>query len=431
VTPAPEEASRSTIRDRQRRLWFLAVVVVALGIGLGVPALLPIALVLGILALAREAWLRRGLRGIEYRRDLSTRRCIYGDEVVLSVSVWNRSIMPVGWLTVEDEASDNFTLREVIAGGDESAGGESAVYRQLRNAWTLLPFERVERRFHLLADRRGRVAFGPAHLETSDLFAGIAAAGDIPAVAELVIAPRVLPLRQAEQRSRWHPVGRPLAGFPEDPSLFAGVRAYLPGDPPRRIHWKATARTGSPRSKRYDASREREVVVALDIQTDPGRVVSARYDPDLVEAMCVTTASLLRDGLAAGMRCGLAAAAYSYRPLAQVRMLPAAGPRQLLTLMDVLGRLSPWPSGPFETLLGGLARWVPRTTDIVVVTGRDGRAYLPILLRLRSLGYGVRIVAVGPAAEEAADGARRAGIRLLTATLLPDWRSADAIALAG
>ena len=89
-------------------------------------------------------------------------------------------------------------------------------------------------------------------------------------------------------------------------------------------------------------------MVALDIQTDPGRAVSARYDPDLVESMCITTASLLRDGLAAGMRCGLAAAAYSYRPLAQVRMLPAAGLRQLLTLMDMLGRLSPWPSGPLR-----------------------------------------------------------------------------------
>ena len=131
------------------------------------PALRRIRLVLGSLALARAVWLRRGLRKVidTGARDLSTRRCITGDEVVVSVSIWNRSIMPVGWLTVEDEASDNFRLREVIAGGDASADGESAVYRELRNAWSLLPFERVERRFHLLADQRGRVAFGPAHLE--------------------------------------------------------------------------------------------------------------------------------------------------------------------------------------------------------------------------------------------------------------------------
>jgi uncharacterized protein (DUF58 family) len=213
--------------------------------------------------------------------------------------------------------------------------------------------------------------------------------------------------------------------------VFAGVRPYLPGDPPRRIHWKATARTGSPRSKRYDAVIEREVLVAVDIQTEPGRRPSPQYDPELVEAICVTSASLLRDGIAAGTRCGLAMAAYSYRPQTHIRITPAAGTRQLLALMDALGRSSQWASGPFDSLLGGLARWQPPPTDLVIVTGRDAAAHLPILRRLRSLGYGVRVVAVGPVAHAAAGSVRAAGIRVTAATLAPDWRTADALALAG
>jgi uncharacterized protein (DUF58 family) len=426
VTLDTDAAKLAKVRERQRQLWVFAGLVAILGVVADVPALVPVGMVLGALTLAREAWLRRGLRGLEYRRDLETRHCVCGDEVGVTVTIWNRSILPVGWVTADDLASEQFRLRETIA-----AGGDPNGQLQLSNVWTLLPFERVERRFHLLADHRGRVAFGPVHLETADLFAGLAAAGDVPMPAELIIAPRSLPLKRADQRSRWNPMARPLTGFPEDPALFAGVRAYLPGDPPRRIHWKATARTGSPRSKRYDASREREVLIAVDIQTEPGRAVSTQYDPDLVEAICVTTASLVRDGLAAGTRCGLAAAAFSYRPHTEVRIMPGAGTRQLLALMDALGRLSPWASGPFESLLGGLARWLPRPTDLVIVTGRDAEAYLPILRRLRSLGFGVRVVAVGPVAQAAAVAVQRAGIRVLMASLAPDWRTADALALAG
>jgi len=404
----------------------LAGTIAMAGAVVGVPALTSVGVILGALALAREAWFRRGLRGLHYQRSLSTTRCVQGDEVAVSVRVWNRSLLPIGRITTDDQASQDIRFRE------QSMGGPAATSRSaLSNVWTLLPFERVERRFHLLADRRGRLVLGPVHLETADLFVGIAAAGDIQMPGQLIVAPRSVPVRQAGARSRWSPVARPASGFPEDPALVAGVRAYQPGDPPRRIHWKATARTGTPSSKHYEASRQREVVVVVDIQTEPGRMPSGRHDPDLVEAICVTAASLLRHGLANGVRCGLAAAAYTHRPSAQVRILPGSGTGQLLALMDALGRASPMASGPFESLLGGVARWLPQPTDLVVVTSRSVTPYMPILRRLRALGFGIRVVVVGQVAQASAADARGAGFRISAAALTPDWRTADALALAG
>ena len=404
----------------------LAGIVVIAGAAAGVPALASVGVILGALALAREAWFRRGLRGLHYQRLLSTTRCVQGDEVAVTVSLWNRSLLPIGRVTSDDQASHDIRFREHSAGVSAVAGRPL-----LSNVWTLLPFERVERRFHLLADRRGRLVLGPVHLETADLFSGIAAAGDVHMPGQLIVAPRSVPIRQADGRPRWSPVARPATGFPEDPALVAGVRPYQAGDPPRRIHWKATARTGQPSSKHYEASRQREVVVVVDIQTEPGRMPSGRHDPDLVEAICVTAASLLRDGLAGGVRCGLAAAAYTHRPSAQVRILPGTGVAQLLALMDALGRASPMASGPFESLLGGLGRWLPQTTDLVVVTGRAITPYVPILIRLRSLGFGIRVVVVGQVAQARAADGRGAGFRVSAADLTPDWRTADALALAG
>jgi hypothetical protein len=55
--------------------------------------------------------------------------------------------LPLAWLTADDGASSGVTVRErSLVIGDE--GGPV-----LRNAWTLAPFERVTRHFHIGAER--------------------------------------------------------------------------------------------------------------------------------------------------------------------------------------------------------------------------------------------------------------------------------------
>lgn len=88
-------------------------------------------------------------------------------------------------------------------------------------------------------------------------------------------------------------------------------------------------------------------------------------------------------------------AAYSFRPRAEC-VAPAGGPRQLMALTDTLARLSPYASGPFQTLLGGLPRWLPVQAQIVVITARDPIDQLPVLRRLRASGYELLVIGVGP-----------------------------------
>lgn len=442
------EESRA-IRQQLRSAWLLALVAIVVGVVADVPALIPVGILIGVLALARALFVRRGLRGFEYQRTVGTRHAVWGDRVPITVRMWNRSWLPVAWLTAEDQLSEPVIIRpegsaEVVSAAPSSApaappapgvravvGEDHTGRRWLRNAWTLWPFEKVERRFLLEADQRGRIAFGPVALAAADLFAGTSGEGELTQPFELTIAPRSLPVHMTTSHARWSAQQRSVPGFPEDPAHFVGVRAYQSGDSPRRIHWRATARTGTPRSKRFEASREREVLLAIDIQTVDGPAVGAGYDAERVEALCVAAASLARDAITGGARCGLAVAAYSYRPRAEVRLAPAAGPRQLLMLTDTLARLSPFASGPFSTLLGGLARWLPVQAQVVVLTARDPADWLPVLRRLRASGFTVQLIGIGPEASVAVARARDAGIPALVGDLGPDWRTADALALAG
>jgi uncharacterized protein (DUF58 family) len=72
----------------------------------------------------------------------------------------------------------------------------------------------------------------------------------------------------------------------EDPTRPTGTRLYQSGDPQKRIHWRATARTGTLVSKIYDGSSEPLHAVVLN---------TCQFDynsPEMFELACVAAASL-------------------------------------------------------------------------------------------------------------------------------------------
>ena len=110
------------------------------------------------------------------------------------------------------------------------------------------------------------------------------------------------PTTEIEPPDRWGDLDRARPGLAEDPSRFAGVRPYAPGDPIRRIHARTSARLGRPMTKRFEPSRDREVLIALDVQTVDGPAWEARPRRATRSSRCTSSpASLARTlGAAAG-----------------------------------------------------------------------------------------------------------------------------------
>jgi len=404
----------------------VGVLMLALGALIGAPALIVVGLLLavvhGLVSLSR----RRGVRGVTYTRHLAAHSAVWGDELPMELTTWNRSPLPLAWLRVDDRVSDDLEVRERHLLGTLSTGTPV-----LSTGWTLGPYERVHRTVHLVASRRGQFRLGPVRLEAADLFAADPAVEERPGVERYVIAPRSVPVRRELGRTADRAHQRPARGHGADRALYAGLRPYVHGDTLRDVHWKAAARTGELRSKRFDPSREREVLIALDIQSIPGPHWQIAYDEDLVEGLCVTAASLARDVILAGGACGMSAAAYSGSTTMRMRIVPASGAAQLVRIASALGRMSSFPSGPFEGLLAALPRWLSRDATVVVLTARDATTYLPSLRRLAATGFPVQVIGLGPDARRSVTGARRVGIGAFTARLSPNWRTCEAIDLAG
>jgi uncharacterized protein (DUF58 family) len=404
---------------------FAAILLLLLGTYLDVPVAVILAIVVLTIEMVRLVWTRFGLSGVTYRRYLERDRVTWGEEVAATIEVWNRKRLPLAWLRADDETTPGVVVRE----RDLAIGRQGG--RVLRNAWTLAPFERVVRHYHVGAERRGVYEIGPVELSVGDLFAREAISATRDGVDRFLVRPRTVPAGALHRRDTWGGTDRARFGLTEDPSRFAGIREYAPGDPLRRVHQRASARLGRPVVRRFEPSRDREVLIVLDVQTVTGPRWETTFDTDEVEALFVVAASLARSLALERAAFGLAAAGY-HGAESRYAILPVSeAPGQGERVLDLLARLSAHPSAPFERLLAMVARIARSGTTLLVVTARDPSPYLGHLRRMERNGCPVVVVACGPSGAADAGQARKAGLTARSARLDGPWRTASHLAVAG
>ena len=406
----------------------LTATMVVVGVVARAPGLFMVAVAtLGYGSLTR-VWSRFGMGGVEYERRLGARRAVAGDTVPLDITIWNRKPLPLPWIAAEDLVTDGIGVRErpMMERDDERLGR-----RVLANAWALAWYERVVRHFHVEARRRGLYEFGPVRLRVRDILGRDAGGGELAADEMLLVGPRTVPVRARGRDAA--PLGERRAphSMHADPALYGGVRPFQPGDPLRRIHWRATARLGTTVSRRYEPARGRAVVIAIDVQTIDGPHWEMTYDDAAFEGVCVAAASLARQLLAGGASCGIAAASFTGTIQRLAYLPPQASYGQFARVTGVLARIGPISSGPYTGLLTWLTRRVAPGSVVLTLSTRDPRSFLPAMQRLARSGYRVEHVALGEDAARHAASVRRAGLPASAATLDPDWEHADALVLAG
>jgi uncharacterized protein (DUF58 family) len=106
------------------------------------------------------------------------------------------------------------------------------------------------------------------------------------------------------------------------------LRALRPGDDPRRIHWKQTARTGNLIFMEREAERSRRISVLIDNAVDPG---DGEAGEDGLELRISQAAAAALDYLKAGYEVELVTR--------NERVEFGAGPRQRHQILETLALL--------------------------------------------------------------------------------------------
>jgi uncharacterized protein (DUF58 family) len=367
---------------------------------LGILALLILALVFRegllvvfvlVLALAggfSELWGRHCLRYVSYRRRLGATHLTLGEETTLELEFVNAKPLPLAWLLARDEFPRAVTLL-----GGELQGSPSEERGWLQNMVSLRWYERVVRRYRIVGGQRGVFQLGPAEVRSGDILGFRPQQLSVPEIDTLVVYPRVAPVATLGL-----PADRPLGDWraqrriAEDPLRFATVRDYQPGDHPRTIHWKATARTGSLQTKVFDPSASLALVLAVDVQTLPG---AYEYRPNALEYTISAAASVAAHALEARHMVGLCANTIDALGRQYLYAPPGRHPQQLTELLTALASLRPIRGLPFELLLDGITSQLPFGATLMAFTALVRQEIVETLLAVQAAGHPVILLSVG------------------------------------
>jgi uncharacterized protein (DUF58 family) len=207
-----------------------------------------------------------------------------GDSVTVKIAVTNTSKIPVFWLLVEDLLPKWALIHEPPTLHVE---GERV------KVMLLWPGQTSHLIYKVRCNRRGYFQIGPTVLETGDLMGLYRRfrVGTIPQY--LTVLPKTVELSGYEIGSR-RPLGeiRMRDNVMEDPTRLRGIRQWQPGDPMRRVHWSATARTGVLHSKVYEPTSIAGVTLAIDmhVDTNPTRNEPVRTDLAITAAASIAEA---------------------------------------------------------------------------------------------------------------------------------------------
>jgi uncharacterized protein (DUF58 family) len=179
---------------------------------------------------------------------------------------------------------------------------------------------------------RGVHRFGTLTISTAFPFGMFTKERDVHLPGEVVIWPRsdrpvTLPVSPGG-------LGRPrklaaLKGAAGARGEYRSLREYRPGDDPKDIHWRSTARSGQPMVKEYDLDAGEALWLCLDIRTEPG---------PRAEGAVETVASLAALARSEGKRFAVAT---PHR-----RIEPGHGLGHLEAVLDLLARVDFGPDQP-------------------------------------------------------------------------------------
>jgi uncharacterized protein (DUF58 family) len=359
-------------------------------IGLGMVTGSIVVVSIGVLLLgtggAARLWSRLSLEGVVAERSVAEHRVYVGETVAVKLTIENRKAIPVPWLDVQ------FTLPRGMQVVDARTHLGTAGSVVLHRSTSLGRRDHLEWPVTLRAVRRGYFRVGPTRLRSGDIFgffereviAGLPPEG-------IVVYPRAYALADLGLDSA-RPFGELRGGnrIYEDPSRVIGVRDYRPGDPMKRIDWKATARVQRLQSRLYEPSRQQAVVIALNIPTFEQPWQGA--DPVLLERGVAVAASLARAAADEGSAVGLVANGSFQDADRPIRIGASSHPLQLNRIFEALAMITSFTTSRMSRELEDQQHALPVGATLVVVAAVMTDDLAASLLRLRGEGHLVHVV---------------------------------------
>lgn len=371
-----------------RKWWGVAALVLAIAAFMREPVLGLVALGIAIFGFVLRLWWDHALDKLTYTRHFGATRAMYGDEVPVELIAENAKPLPIARLDVRELVGPNVQIRGQRL--ERSAETSSLIFRTM---FSLGMYERVSHRYIIECRRRGWHRLGPVRIVANDPFGMAAREREIDDREGVLVYPRVVPITQLVVPAR-QPLGdfKPAAPLVEDPMRMSGVRPYIPGDSPKRIHWRATARTGELQTRVFEPSATPVAAVFLDTITFSH--LWEGQNSDLLELSVTVAASLAQQMLEGKHQVGMYANAPIPGRARTVRIPPGRRPGQYTRILEDLALLMPAFGDRIDVMIAGELPRLPWGASIVIITSRVSPEMQRSLVRMARSGGAQRFVLI-------------------------------------
>lgn len=259
------------------------------------------------------------LRGLEVTRTVPT-HCAAGEPLPLRYEIHNRSWVPAFAVVLREgwgKGSRGWKTEGPASGG----GGGLNMLGGPPHAWVLhvARGQTTQTQAPCRPRRRGRLKFERIEASTSFPFSVIHKTVVFEQPSEVLVFPYLYRVHRQliTNLSTGEGEGRQVQERPGGTDEFFGLREYRPGDGPRMIDWKRTAKTGKLVVREMTMPRPPSMSLVLDLRETPpmsvggkrasnkGLVEAAASGRQLEERAVSLTASLICDAYLRGFRVGL------------------------------------------------------------------------------------------------------------------------------
>ena len=378
-----------------REAWLgVGVFLVFVGFAAEEPSIGLIGAVIVILGAVARYWSKHLFDRVTLTRVPSEWRAFIGETIGVDVELSNQKPLPLPWYEWR------FALGEPLPVEGEALGAAAVPgMKWLHRRGSLGWYQKHQWKFNIVPTERGNHTFGPATIKSADLLGAFPRTMDDGLRESIIVFPRVLPMSDLGLPSD-RPFGERKGGNRvfEDPLRIAGLREFRPGDPMRRIDWKATARSGELRSRVYEPSATQQLYLLVNIDTMEHSWEG--YLKDELERIVSVSASVA--AWAAGARYAVGILANGAFPDADrpIRLPPSRSRDQITKILEALAVIQPLTMGDLAGAIQRESGKLPAGSTLVVIASLLPPPLAGVIARLRGEGHHVFVVATSARVRE-------------------------------
>ena len=373
-----------------RAIWAPAtVLVVLLGVATGEIIVSLVAATVLVAGWAAWTWTRYALHRLESDVAISQTHAFVGETLELTLRLENRKIIPLTALQVRINLPEILEpSTEPFSRLHESAPQEGVVVRSTSMRW----YERLIWNFEIPLITRGHFQLARIDLKSGDLFGVYRRERTDESEHTLWVYPEVIALERLGL-PQLRPQGERRGGqrLFEDPTRLQTIRDYRPGDPLKKVDWKATARRQALQSRVYDPSSDLIAVVALNVSTLPHAWQG--FFGDIFERAVSVAASLAQDFSQDRVPVGLLANCTWPGHDTAIRVPPSRSPGQMTKILEALAMADVFTLVRIERMLS--EERLTYGSTLALVTAVLTPALESSLIRLKRHGAQIGLIYVG------------------------------------